>query len=178
MEQDAPLMPDTKPKPPTLKAAWASLQTVGTWLRAHLSAVCLALAAIATGAATAIHFAAPVYRAVTVPNAIRDSKIAENAKGLENLTTQVNTWHDERVRGEAASNTSLKETGEKVSRLATAVEVTNAKVEALTKTQDETNRRLDMIIPLLSRQARASRDPFGGYVTAPSIGPPAPGRDQ
>lgn len=70
--------------------------------------------------------------------------------------------------------------GEKVGATITRVEVTNAKVEALTRSQDEINSQLRVIIPLLRSQASAPHhlDADGEYVTAPAYGPPRPGAQQ
>lgn len=110
-------------------------------------------------------------------NAAATQTIATGLSALNDKVDLLKLKRDAQLDGIVSTGQAL---GEKVGATITKVEVTNAKVEALTQAQKDTNHRLDIIIPLLRNQASAPHhlDADGEYVTAPSYGPPAPGRDQ
>jgi hypothetical protein len=146
---------------------------------------------VCLGAAAIIHYAAPVYRAVTAPNARRDADIAANTAGLAALTTQVNTWHGEEVTGDGTTSTAIAAATTQIGNLAAQQQVTNTNLAVQTTRltdviagQEETNKRLDIITTILMRQAMGkpgveavspANSHFATSTAAPTV---TPGREQ
>jgi hypothetical protein len=162
----SPKTRQTSTPTPTWKIAWAALCTVTIFIRAHLTAVVVCLAGVCTGAAAVIHYSAPVYHAITSPNAKRDADISANAAGLAALATQVNTWHAEEVKGAGDTNAAIAAVTTQIGNLAAQQQVTNTNLAVQTirltdviAGQEETNKRLDTITSILMRQAMGKPGP-------------------
>jgi hypothetical protein len=118
----------------------------------------------------------------------QDAAAAQNAAAIVSVTTQMNAWHDERVRGDEgkqnqidAARKDLQAATTQISELATVQRETNVRVEGMLKRQDEQSARLENIYTLLLNRATAERTGAKprAFVTAPAtMGPPAPSEGQ
>lgn len=168
------------PKPPGL---WSNITGLFAWLRLHFVASLVSFFGLVASAGSAWYYGGPWVRAFLHRNDARDAAITSNAQKTDALTTQVYAWHTELVGvGDGQENqirgirADLKEATTQMSELTAAVRETNATVRGLTATQDEQNKRLDIITEMMMRQAM-SGEPKQRFVAVPD-GPPAPGRQQ